>query len=288
MKKFILAAALAIAALPIFGFATPVFADSPGQLASGPDLYQVRNVTQNGAYGSSVSAQCNETIKFSVKLANSEYGQLDNVTVKASLTSGSMTASATNAASQPTSATGNVTVNLAKGSLVYITGSTKNLDVNGTLIKTLPDGVTTTGVNKGTLKGSTREFVQFEAKVHCETPPPVTITVCELATKKIVTINENAFDPAKYSKNLADCAPTPPQPGNITVCEISTKKIITIKETDFNDQKYTKDLAKCAVTPVAPPTSIPNTGAGAVMGIAAAVSAIGAIAHRVWTVRRMQ
>lgn len=169
MKKLVLVAA-ALAAAPSLAFTAPVLADSPGSLASGPDLYQVRNVTKNGGYASSASATCGDVVKYSIKLANSEYGLLTNVTVKAPL-SGAMTATATNAANQQTSVSGNVTVNVEKGKLAYVAGSTQNLDVNGGLIKTLPDGITTSGVNKGNLNGSTREFVQFQAKVVCETQP---------------------------------------------------------------------------------------------------------------------
>lgn len=169
MKKFALVAA-ALAVAPSLALAAPVFADSPGQLASGPDLYQVRNVTKNGSYSSSANATCGDVVKYSIKLANSEFGLLTNVTVKAAL-SGSMTASATNAANQTTSVSGNVTVNVDKGNLVYVPGSTVNLNVSGGHIKNLPDGITAGGVNKGNLNGSTREFVQFQAKVECPTTP---------------------------------------------------------------------------------------------------------------------
>lgn len=281
MKKLSVLAA-AIVAVSTLAFAAPVFADSPGQLASGPDLYQVRNVTKNTGYSSSVAAACDETVKFSIKLANSEFGLLTNVNVKAPL-NGTMTASATNAANQTTSVSGSVSVSVpANGTLTYVPGSTVNLDVNGNQIKTLADGITTTGVNKGNLNGSTREFVQFQAKVNCEKPePPKDIKVCELATKKIITIKENQFDSSKHSKNLADCA----KPGEITVCELSTKKVITIKENEFDASKYSKDLSKCEETPVTP-EELPNTGAGDIVALFAAVTAAGAIAHRyVWSRR---
>lgn len=170
MKKFALLAA-AVAVAPSLAFTAPVFAESAGQLATGPDLYQVRNVTTNGAYSSNATATCNEVVKYSVKLANSEFGQLTDVTVKASLENGTMTATAKDAAGDTESVSGKVTVNVEKGKLVYVNGSTQNLDVKGNLINTLPDGITAGGVNKGTLKGSTREFVQFQAKVVCETAP---------------------------------------------------------------------------------------------------------------------
>lgn len=251
MKKLSVIAA-AIVAVSSLAFAAPVFADSPGQLASGPDLYQVRNVTKNTGYASSVAASCDDTVKFSIKLSNSEFGLLKNVAVKAPLTS-AMTASATNAANQPTSVTASVSVNAGQGTLVYVPGSTVNLDVNGGHIKNLADGITTTGVNKGDLNGSTREFVQFQAKVKCDTPE---------------------------------------KPKDIQVCELSTKKVITIKENQFDSSKHSKDLSKCAATPVTPttpttPTELPNTGAGDVIALFAAVTVAGALAYRFMWLRHL-
>lgn len=159
--------------LPNVFAAAPAFADSPGDLAGGPDIYQVRNVTQNDtSYGSSVSAACGDTVKYSVKLSNTDYGQLTNVMVKASLASGQMNASATTANGGTTSTSGKVTVAVPNnGSLSYVDGTTMLYTVDGQLIKNLPDGVPASGVNAGDLNGSTREFLQFEAKVNCPTPP---------------------------------------------------------------------------------------------------------------------
>ena len=77
----------------------------------------------------------------------------------------------------------------------------------------------------------------------CKTVPPVKITVCELATKKIVTIDEKDFDAKKYSKDLNDCKTVPPV--KIVVCELATKTIVTIDEKDFDTKKYSKDLNDC-------------------------------------------
>lgn len=204
MKKLALfAAALAVA--PSLAFTAPVFADSPGQLSNSPDFYKVKNETKGSAYGSSTTATCGDVVKYSVMIANSEFGMLSNVTVKTTL-SGNTIVSATNAANQPSSVSGNASVNVDKGNLVYVAGSTKNLKSDGTFIKSLADGITTSGVNKGSLTGSTAEFVQFQAKVECETPTtPGQITVCDLNTKKVVTIKETDFDSAKHSKDLSKC-----------------------------------------------------------------------------------
>lgn len=169
MKKFALAAA-ALAVAPSLALAAPVFADSPGQLSNSPDFYKVKNETKGTAYGTSATATCGDVVKYSVMIANSEFGLLSNVTVKTTL-AGNTTVSATNAANQPTSVAGNVSVSVDKGTLTYVAGSTKNLKSDGTFIKALADGITTSGVNKGDLNGSTAEFVQFQAKVVCETTP---------------------------------------------------------------------------------------------------------------------
>lgn len=310
MKKFAMAAVLALPLLSVL-FTAPVFATSPGELATLTDAYQVRNL-KDSTYSSSATATCDETLKFSLKLSNSEYGTLSNVMVKADLV-GSVTASAVNAEGKTTSVSAKVNVNVTKGNLVYVAGSTTNLDVNGNVIRTLADGITAGGVNKGSLKGSTREFVQFLAKVNCPEEPKnikvcelatkkiITIRedqfdaskhsknlddckevvkkiqVCELATKKVITIDEKNFDATKHSKDLEDCAEKPPVPGEIVVCEIATKNIVTIKENEFDDSKYTKDLSKCDETPVVPemPTELPQTGATGVIALIASVIAAG-------------
>jgi len=85
----------------------------------------------------------------------------------------------------------------------------------------------------------------FDAKKHsknlddCKTPEK--ITVCELATKKIITIDEKNFDAKKHSKNLDDCK----TPETIIVCELATKTVITINEKDFDAKKHSKNLDDC-------------------------------------------
>ena len=60
-------------------------------------------------------------------------------------------------------------------------------------------------------------------------PPPVMITVCELSSKQIVTIDEKAFDAARYSRNLADCEPgsivSLEQPNDVVWCNARTIEV---------------------------------------------------------------
>lgn len=173
MKKLAFLVA-AFAMIPALFASTSVFADSPGQLSDGPNNYKVRNVTQNGAYGQSIAAVCNDTVKYSVTLSNSDFGLLSNLMVSANLGSGAINASATNTAGNTTSVSGTATVSTT-GTLNYIAGSTVRITSDGATRTPLSDGVAGAGVNAGNLNGSTAIFVQFEAKVNCETtPPPVT------------------------------------------------------------------------------------------------------------------
>ncbi|MDB5180439.1 MAG: exported protein of unknown function [Candidatus Saccharibacteria bacterium] len=89
----------------------------------------------------------------------------------------------------------------------------------------------------------------FDAKKHsknladCKTEEPKKITVCELTTKKVITIDEKDFDAKKHSLNLNDCKTE--EPKKVTVCELSTKKTITIDEKDFDAKKHSKNLNDC-------------------------------------------
>ena len=208
MKKLALFVA-ALVAVPAM-FAASVFADSPGQLSNGSDNYQVKNVTQNGAYGKTVAVKCNDVVKYSVLMSNSDFGQLNDVTVKTTLP-GSITISAKNSNNETQSVSGTVTVSLpSNGKLAYVSGTTNYYvyNSNGTVqsSKTLADGVAASGINTGTLAGSTTARVYFQAKVNCEDKPVVkNIKVCEVASGNIVTIKEDAYDSSKYSKDMSDC-----------------------------------------------------------------------------------
>ena len=76
-------------------------------------------------------------------------------------------------------------------------------------------------------------------KTFTVTPPPVvTINVCDLATNKVIQINEKDFDSSKQSKKLEDCQ-------RIVVCDLATFTQVVIKEADFDSSKQSKDIANC-------------------------------------------
>lgn len=177
MIKALKIAALALLVPVVALSGNPAFAASPGQLAGG-DNYVVKNLTQGGGYADSVNATCNDEVQFSMQLSNTHFGALDNVTLTATLPSngGTSTATATTdlGGTSGTSDTASVVLG-ANQTISYKAGSTVLYDGNGNVIRSLGDGVTNGGVNIGTIDGSTTEFVNFKAKVDCET---TTIDVC--------------------------------------------------------------------------------------------------------------
>jgi hypothetical protein len=171
--KFAAAALTSLTALAIS--VSPVIAASPGQLATGPNVYKVKDLTSGGSYSSTISPACGDEIQYSTELNNGGFGNLTSIVVSASLSAGSVIATPAEGASVGT--TGKVTVTLpSNGSLAYENGSTVLYSSAGAVIRTLPDTITTSGVNIGDLQGSTTEFVNFKAKVNCATTPTPTPT----------------------------------------------------------------------------------------------------------------
>jgi hypothetical protein len=246
-----IAASLAI--VPVVAFALPVFAESPGQLQGGANVYAVKNLTQKGSYGATATATTCDELQYSVDLHNTEFGKLTGIVVKATLPSASATTNvsamtATTAAGGTTGTSGSVTVKLDSAQTIrYEAGSTQLFDSKGTLIKTLPDGITTEGVNVGDLNGSTFEFVNFKAKVNCPTPP------------------KEECKPG-VPKGDKKCETTPPATTTTTPSTPSTPAV------------------KGATTTT--PTELPHTGAGNVAFIAMGAAAVAAFAHRAFSFRR--
>lgn len=98
-----------------------------------------------------------------------------------------------------------------------------------------------------------------------------------------VTFSVNGSDKTVTSNGCKGEFEVPALPNKITVCEIPTKTIITIDEKDFNPSIHTKDLDKCKETPVTPPTpetppELPQTGVAqdsiAIVGLGALIASI--------------
>jgi len=245
-----------------------------------PNFTVEKTVSVDGGktYTKSGTTTAGSTVMYKVAYTNTGSTQQDNVTLSDKLPAG----------------------------VSYVNGSSLIANSKTSGYETTSDGITTTGLNIGSYgPDGGNAFFKFSAKapaadalkcgvntltntarattsggykestaditINKECKPPVTIKVCELATKKIVTINEADYNTTKYSKNLDDCKTVV----TLKVCELATKKIVTINEADYNTTKYSKNLDDC--TPVAPP-ELPHTGMSenivAVVGLGALIASI--------------
>lgn len=321
MSKFSKLAAV-IAAVPVLAFAAPVFADSPGQLQSGDDTYVVRNLTKISPYAPTATAGACEELEYSLQLRNTEFGLLKNIVVRATLPSASAKTNVSTVTATPDSGAaagtdGSVTVTLDSARTIsYEAGKTKLVDGNGNLVKMLPDGITTAaGINVGDLQGSTTEFVDFFAKVNCDTPQTPAYS-CDLL--HLVVDNDNrkvTVDKFQTSQsNGAAFKQVTLDWGDKTAAAVTstavgqshqfaadgTYKITATASFTVNGDTKTATSESCSQsvtfssTPNTPPTTppttppqLPNTGAGNVVGIVAAAMAAGTIGYRLFVSRKL-
>jgi|GEM_PF-2734043 hypothetical protein len=197
MKHFskIVAVATGLTFLAFGAFSlSPALAESPGQLEGGSVVYEVKDVTSNGSYASTINANKCDELEYSIELDNDGYGSLSDVTVKANLpastsTSNTSTFSATTASGGISGTTGSTTVDLSSSqSITYMPGTTELFNSAGTVIETIPDSngiFSQNGFNVGGLIGSTTEFVNFKAEVNC---PPVVPTPTPTGTCNLLSL----------------------------------------------------------------------------------------------------
>jgi hypothetical protein len=303
--------AAALAVLPIMAFASPALADSPGQLEGGSDTIVVKNVTQNGAYSTNINTACSDEVQYSIRLHNIAFGGLTNIKVSTNLLSGKMTAVPAEGADWGT--TGSVKVNLpTNGDINFESGTTTLYDHSGNVLRTLPDGITTVGVDIGGLNGSTTEFVNFKAKVNCPpvTPPVVSLACTELGVVQIdrtrydftvkstvanATVTSYVFTVKDANGNTADTNTVTTNAASAVYhfnqANAGTYTISAVVNTDHgsaNGNNCVKQITVAAVpaTPTTPAKTLPNTGAGDVVGLFAGASAAGTAAHAIVSRRR--
>lgn len=109
------------------------------------------------------------------------------------------------------------------------------------------------------------------------------ITVCELSTKKIISIKDNEFDKTKHSKDMKDCAES-----KVKVCELTTKKIIEIKGKEFDGSKHSTNMDDCQQAPVTPVGELPHTGPTAMIAVMSVLVAAGMGVAYYWQHRQAQ
>lgn len=234
--------------------------------ADQPNFTFSKQVRKSGDknWSKQVTVKANETVEYRLEYVNKGTTEQTNVVVKDKLPAG----------------------------INYINGSTKLYNGNNPQGKTVGDGINAGGLMVGNYAPQSNAIVVFSAKVETnklvcgvntltnqagvETKNGnkqdtakvvvkrdcVKITVCELKTKKIISINENDFNKTKHSKDVKDCAEA-----KIKVCEISTKKIIEIKGKEFDGNIHSLNADDCNETPVTPVGELPHTGPTAMIAV---------------------
>lgn len=138
---------------------------------------------------------------------------------------------------------------LPKG-VSFTPGSVKIMNANNLSGAYVKDGdkLFSTGINIGSYTAGSNALVIFNATVdkNDSLPKCGTNTLVNHASAQPEGLNPKSDDATVITDRA--CAPN-----EITVCELATKKIVTIKESDFNSNLYSKDLTKCQETPVTPP-----------------------------------
>lgn len=168
----------AIMALPLVLSIVPAGAIGEGQVEGG-DIYRPRNVTQGTDFVDPTSAEPCDSLQYKVRIHNPGPGEIEEVNVSVNLPGGASqsnvsTVNITSQNAQPASTSDTATVNLSSAqSINYVSGSTQLLDQDGGVISSLPDGITSGGVNIGKVGISIEKmrFVQFKAEVDCPKPP---------------------------------------------------------------------------------------------------------------------
>jgi len=211
------------------------------QFAETLDFTLSKKVSKHGAnqWVESYTAQPGEKVDFILAYRNTGETQQDDVTFRDTLPAG----------------------------LSYVAGSTKwnnasNRDMTAT--DTLTNGV---GVNVGSYMPGANAWVIFSATV-AQTKDLVCGTNNLLNNGKVNTEGYAVEDTAGVNVTKT-C-----EPGKISVCELASKKIITIDETAFDASKHTKDLSLCSELPPELPRTGVSENIVAVVGLGALIASI--------------
>lgn len=161
-----------------------------------------------GQYSESVNVKPGDKVDYRIKYKNTGTVQQDNVIIKDNLPQG----------------------------MTYVPGTTyvSNKNTNNQWSKVDSDEVVKGGINVGSYAPGGAAYVKFTAVA--DGTCGVTTLVNSASAN---TENGSKSGTANVVVNK-EC-----QPGQISVCELATGKVITIKESDFDSSKHSKDLKAC-------------------------------------------
>ena len=302
-------------------------ADGQGGIGGGANLYEIANLTTNSGYANPQSAKACDQLEYSVELNNYGYTPVSNINVSATLPSTSSTTNTSDLTityndGVASKTTGSATLDLSSAQTVsYVSNSTEL--IAGSNVTKLSDGIIGSGVNVGSLNGSTTEFVNFKVNVGCPTVTPPSYACTELGitaednnTVKISNFATTQANGATFTNavinwgdNSTPLTSANPIGQTHQYAANGTYTVTATANFNVNGQNQSATSIACAqqvtfssTTPptVTPPTTPPaptptpaapaalvNTGPGSVIGIFAAASIAGTVAYRRLLARRL-
>ncbi|MEO6109743.1 MAG: hypothetical protein ABIP50_01900 [Candidatus Saccharimonadales bacterium] len=189
----------------------------------------------------SYKAQPNETVDYLLNYKNTSTTQENDVTFRDSLPAG----------------------------MTYVTGSTTfGNSQHPTGVKASDNIANGTGINVGSYAAGANAWAIFSAKAPANDVLPLCGTNTLVNTGKVNVNGTSLEDTANITVDKT-CLP-----GKINVCELATKKVVAINESDFNASKYSKDLSLCTTTPPELPHTGPTENIVAVIGLGTLIASI--------------
>lgn len=207
-----------------------------------------KDVRKSGdaSFVESVNANPGDTLNYRITYKNTGNTQENNVILKDTLPAG----------------------------VTFVPGSVKIMNANnlsGAYVKD-GDNLFSTGINIGSYTAGSNALVIFNATVNRNDSLPKcgTNTLVNVASAQPEGQTPKSDDATVIANRTCN-------PGEITVCELATKQIVTIKEDQFNPLKYSKNLDDCKVTPVTPPElpqTGAGDGIVAIVGLGAMIASV--------------
>lgn len=300
-----------------------VSADSAGQIDGG-QIYEIADLTQNSKYMNPAYANACDELEYSIQLHNPGYSSVNDINVSATLPASASTTNTSNVTMTYTggsasTTTASATLDISSAQTVtYETGTTVLYAGNGSKIANLPDGIIGSGVNIGSLDGSTTEYLNFKVKVGCPqvTPPSYAcselgITAEENRTVKVSNFTTSQANGATFTgaviawgDKTTNSTSNGASPVGLSHQYAADGSYTVTATANFsvNGQNETATSASCTqvvtfssttppiVTPPTPPTpaaptpttptALVNTGPGDVIGLFAAATIGGTVIYR--------
>ena len=145
--------------------------------------------------------------------------------------------------------------------LTYVAGSSKLYNSTNPQGKAIGDGISQGGVNIGNYAAGANAILTFQAKVTAADLTCGTTTFTNQAG--VETKNGNKQDTAEV-KVKRECVKP------IQVCDLTSKKVISIEEKSFDAKKYSKNLADCSAAVAELPKTGPAAMIGVTVALMAA------------------